>query len=103
MSEAMSQTYVELYRKLDTKENENDVYKIAKFREKKTRDFNQVKCINDDAGRFLVKDDEIKNRLREYFDKLFNKESEKIVIELDNSFDDINKRFIRRIQESEVK
>jgi thymidylate kinase len=50
----------------------------------------------------LVNDDEIKNRWREYFDKLFNDESEKIVIELDNSID-TNRRFIQRIQEFEVK
>jgi hypothetical protein len=35
----------------------------------------------------LVKDEEIKNRWREYFDKLFNDESEKIAIELDDSID----------------
>jgi hypothetical protein len=49
-----------------------------------------------------VKDEEIKNRWREYFDKLFNYESEKIAIELDDSID-TNRRFVRRIQESEVK
>jgi hypothetical protein len=68
----------------------------------KTRDFNQVKCIKDEIDRLLVNDDEIKNRLREYFDKLFNDESEKTAIELDNSID-TNKRFVQRIQESEVK
>jgi hypothetical protein len=91
-----------LYRKLDTKESENDVYKMAKLRERKTRDFNQVKCIKDEVDRFLVKDEEIKNRWREYFEKLFNDESEKTAIELDDSID-TNKRFVRRIQESEVK
>jgi hypothetical protein len=49
-----------------------------------------------------VKDEEIKNIWREYFDKLFNDESEKIAIELDDSID-TNMRFVRRIQESEVK
>jgi hypothetical protein len=38
----------------------------------------------------------------EYFDKLFNDESEKTAIELDDSID-TNRRFVRRIQESEVK
>jgi hypothetical protein len=37
------------------------------------------------------------------FDKLFNGETESSTIELDDSFDDTNKRFVRRIQESEVK
>jgi hypothetical protein len=102
VSEARGQAYAELYRKLDTKEGENDVYKIAKLRERKTRDFNQVKCIKDEVDMLLVKDDEIKNRLREYFDKLFNDESEKTAIELDDSVD-TNRRFVRRIQEYKVK
>jgi RNA binding exosome subunit len=55
------------------------------------------------TDRLLVKDDEIENRWREYFDKLFNEESDKIAIELDDSFDDTNRRFVRRIQQSEVK
>jgi hypothetical protein len=40
VSEARGQTYTELYWKLDTKESKNDVYKMAKLRERKTRDFN---------------------------------------------------------------
>jgi hypothetical protein len=103
VSEARVQTYTELYRKLDTKQGENDVYKMAKLRERKTRDFNQVKCIKDETDRLLVKDDEIKNRWKEYFDNLFNDESEKTAIELDDSVDDTNRRFVRRIHESKVK
>jgi hypothetical protein len=87
VSEARGQTYTELYQKLDTKEGKNDVYKMAKLRERKTRDFHQVKCIKDEADRLLVKDEEIKNRWRAYFDKLFNDESEKTAIELDDSID----------------
>jgi hypothetical protein len=50
-----------------------------------------------------MKDNEIKNRWREYFDKVFNEESEQATMELDDSFDDNNKRFVWRIQESNVK
>jgi hypothetical protein len=84
------------------REGANDVYKMAKLRERKTRDFNQVKCIKDEADRLLVRDEEIKNRWRVSFDKLFNDESEKIAIELDDSID-TNRQFVQRIQESEVK
>ena len=38
----------------------------------------------------------------EYFDKLFNGESEGPTLELDDSFDDSNRRFVRRIQEVEI-
>jgi hypothetical protein len=40
---------------------------------------------------------------RKYFDKLFNEDSESSSIELDISSDDLNRQFIHRIQESEVK
>jgi hypothetical protein len=63
--EAMGQVYTELYRKLDTKEGENDIYNMTKLRERKTRDFNQVKCIKDETDRLLIKDEEIKNRWRD--------------------------------------
>jgi hypothetical protein len=45
----------------------------------------------------------IMNRWREYFDKLFNEDSGSSSIELDISSDDLNRYFVRRIQESEVK
>jgi hypothetical protein len=37
-----------------------------------------------------------------YFDKLFNEDSESSSFELDISSDDLNRQFVRRIQESEV-
>jgi hypothetical protein len=76
---------------------------MAKSRERKMRDIIQVKCIKDETDRLLIKDEDIKNRWREYFDKLFNKDSGSSSIELDISSDDLNRQFIRRIQESEVK
>jgi len=42
------------------------------------------------------------DRWREYFDKLFNGESEGPTLELDDSFDDTNRCFVRRIQELEI-
>jgi hypothetical protein len=52
---------------------------------------------------YRLKDEDIKNRWREYFDKLFNEESESSSIELDISSDDLNRQFVRMIRESEVK
>jgi len=42
-----------------------------------------------------VKDEEIKHRWQEYFDKLFNEENESSTIELDDSFDETSMRFVR--------
>jgi hypothetical protein len=43
------------------------------------------------------------DRWWKYFDKLFNEDSGSSSIELDISSDDLNRQFMRRIQESEVK
>jgi hypothetical protein len=88
---------------LGTKEGEKDIYRMAKSRERKTRDIIRVKCIKDAPERLLTKDEDMKNRWREYFDKLFSEDSGSSSIELDISSDDLNSQFVRRIQESEVK
>jgi hypothetical protein len=76
---------------------------MAKSKERKMRDIIQVKCIKDETERLLTKDEDIKNRWREYFDKLFNEDSGSSSIELGISSDDLNRQFVRRIQEFEVK
>jgi hypothetical protein len=103
VSEGRGQMYDGLYQRLGTKEGEKDIYRIVKNRERKMRDIIQVKCIKDATERLLIKGEDIKNRWREYFDKLFNEGSESSSIELDISSDDLNRQFVRRIQESEVK
>jgi hypothetical protein len=45
VSEARGQMYDGLYQRLGTKEGEKDIYRMAKSRERKTRDIIQVKCI----------------------------------------------------------
>jgi hypothetical protein len=103
VSEARGQMYDGLYQQLGTKEWENDIYRMAKSRKRKTRDIIQVKCIKDETEWLLTKDEDIKNMWRKYFDKLFNEDSGSSSIELDISSDDLNRQFMRRIQESEVK
>jgi hypothetical protein len=39
-----------------------NIYRMTKIQERKTRDFNQVKCIKNESDRFLLKDEEINNR-----------------------------------------
>jgi hypothetical protein len=103
VSEARGQMYDGLYQRLGTKEWEKDIYRMAKGRERKMRDIIQLKCIKDATEQLLIKDEDIKNRWQEYFDKLFNEDSGSSSIELDISSDDLNRQFVRRIQESEVK
>ena len=52
---------IKKYEKLDTKEVEKDIYKIARIRERKTRDLCSVRCVKDEDQKVLV-DEEIKKR-----------------------------------------
>jgi hypothetical protein len=104
VSEVRDQMYDELYQQLGTKKGEKDIYRMTKSWERKTRGIIQVKCIKDVIEWLLTKDEDIKNMWREYFDKLFNEDSESLSTELlDISSDDLNRQFMRRIQESEIK
>ena len=44
-------------------------------RERKIRDLCTVRCVKDEDQKILVRDEKIKERWREYFDKLFNSSS----------------------------
>jgi len=57
---AKSMTYDRLYQKLKTKEDEKEVFKLARTKERRTRDLGVVRCIKDGNGRMLCEDVEIK-------------------------------------------
>ena len=64
VSVAKGKAYDDLYQWLGTKEGEKDIYMMARIRERKTKDINQIKCIKDGTDRLLVKDEEIMDRWR---------------------------------------
>ncbi|KAL6513825.1 hypothetical protein OROHE_019281 [Orobanche hederae] len=68
----------ELYTILNTKEGERDIYKIARIKDRRTRDIGRVKCVKDVDHNVLVGDQEIRERWRTYFDNLFYQREEDI-------------------------
>nr|GEY08511.1 retrovirus-related Pol polyprotein LINE-1 [Tanacetum cinerariifolium] len=56
-----------LYKKLDSKKEANDIYKIAKARERKRRDIGNVRYIKNEGGRTIVREEDIRKRWGEYF------------------------------------
>ncbi|GJS25429.1 hypothetical protein Tco_0454061 [Tanacetum coccineum] len=50
----------------------NDIYKIAKARERRRRDLGNVRYIKDKGGRTIVREKDIRKRRGEYFCSLFN-------------------------------
>jgi len=71
---AKNNAYDRLYQKLSTKGGENEVFKLARAREKRTRDLGSMRCIKDEEGRVLVEDAKVRERWQGYFCKLFNEE-----------------------------
>ncbi|XP_071719362.1 uncharacterized protein [Rutidosis leptorrhynchoides] len=71
VARAKEKAYEDLYRKLDSKEGANDIYRIAKARERRRGDLDNIKFIKDEAGQTLVKEDEIRKRWEGYFSSLF--------------------------------
>jgi len=62
-----------------------------------------VRCVKDEDQKILVRDEEIKKRWREYFDKLFNGSSTQNLDDLTIQCQDMNCNYMCRINESEVK
>ncbi|XP_071714629.1 uncharacterized protein [Rutidosis leptorrhynchoides] len=54
VARAKDKAYEDLYRKLDSKEGANDIYRIAKARERRCRDLDNIKFIKNEAGQTLV-------------------------------------------------
>nr|GFC53052.1 protein RAE1 [Tanacetum cinerariifolium] len=72
VAKAKDKAYEDLYKKLDSKEGVNEIYKIAKARERRRRDIRNVKYIKDEGGRTIVREEDIRTRWGEYFSSLFN-------------------------------
>ena len=72
---ARNEAYEELYKKLETKERENELFKIAKQRNRQSKDVRQVRVIKSKTGEMLMEEEKVKQRWKEYFDKLISQEN----------------------------
>jgi len=59
---ARAKVYKQVYEKLDTKEAEKDIYRIARIRE--TRDLCTMRYVKDENQKVSLRDEEIKERWR---------------------------------------
>ena len=75
VAKARNKAYEELYEKLETKEGENELFKIAKQRNRQGKDVQQVRVINSKTGEIMMEKEKVKQRWKEYFDDLLNQEN----------------------------
>ena len=75
VTKARNKAYEELYEKLEIKESENELFKIAKQRNRQSKDVQQVRVIKSKTGEILMEEEKVKQRWKEYFDNLLNQEN----------------------------
>ena len=72
---AKEEAYEELYTRLDTREGAKIIYKLAKIRDRRSRDISDIAYVKDEDGTILTESGKIKGRWKHNFDKLFNAEN----------------------------
>ena len=60
---------------METKEEENDLFKISKQRNRQSKDVQQVRVIKSKTGEILMEEEKVKQRWKEYLDNLLNQEN----------------------------
>ena len=76
---AKDRAYDQLYQELDTKEGQGKIFKLARMRNKSTKDITHIRQIKDKDGNVLRKERDIVGRWKEYFEALLNEENERFL------------------------
>ena len=67
--------YDDLYARLETKEGEKELYRLARQRDRAGKDVLHVRVIKDKNGNVMVNSESVLKRWKEYFEKLMNEEN----------------------------
>ncbi|XP_062532854.1 uncharacterized protein LOC134201634 [Bombyx mori] len=73
---ARSDAQKRLYAALDGPRGQKELYRITRAREERAKDIKHVRCMKNETGKVLMRDDEIKERWKIYFEKLMNEEND---------------------------
>ena len=67
--------YDDLYDRLETKEGEKELYRLARHRDRAGKDVQDAKIMKDENGNVIVNSETVLKRWKEYFEKLMNEEN----------------------------
>ena len=60
---------------LETKKGKNELYRLARQRDRAGKDVQQMRVIKNENGNVMVSSEAVLNRWKEYFEKLMNEEN----------------------------
>ena len=72
---AKKRAYDNLYARLEKKESEKELYRLARQRNRAGKDVQHVRVIKDENDNVMVNSEAVLKRLKEYFKKLMNEEN----------------------------
>ena len=100
VAKAKDEACDELYKRLNTKEGEKDLYRLARQKNRAEKDVQQVRAIKDADGEVLTNEESVLRRWKEYFEKLMNEENVR-----ESRLDSVEKvnRKVRKISKDEVR
>ena len=73
---AKERVYEDLYARLETKEGEKELYRLARQRNRAGKDVQHVRIIKDENGYVMISSEAMLKRWKEYFEKLMNEEND---------------------------
>ena len=74
---AKGRAYDNLYARLETKEGEKELYRLARQRDRAGKDVQHVRVLKDENGNVMVSSEAVLKRWKEYFEKLMNEENDR--------------------------
>ena len=77
VAKARQRTYDDLHARVDSKDGETDLYRLARQRDGDGKDVQQTRVINDRDGNVLTDARSVTGRWKEYFEELVNEENER--------------------------
>ena len=72
---AKRHAYDDLYARLETKEGEKELYRLARQRDRAGKDVQHVRIIKDENSNVMANSEAVLKRWKEYFEKLMNKKN----------------------------
>ena len=72
---AKGRAYDNLYARLEKKEGEKELYRLARQRDRAGKDVQHVRVIKDENGNVMISSEAVLKRWKEYFEKLMNEKN----------------------------